>query len=85
MKSFQYRLYDLEMDFCEGGHGYWLEADEDTRVLELMKKEEINLGRKALAENRFAAHMQYLRTGAFMDRLRDMATAVLDPRSKPAR
>ena len=40
MKSFQYRLYDLEMDFCEAGHGYWLTADEDKRVLELMKVEE---------------------------------------------
>ena len=38
MKSFQYRLYDLEMDFCEDQHGYWLEADEDKRVLELMKE-----------------------------------------------
>ena len=83
MKSFQYRLYDLEMDFCEEGHGYWLEAGEDKRVLELMKKEEIDLGRKALAEDRFAAHLQFLRTGAFRDRLRDMAAAVLDRRSKP--
>ena len=40
MKRFGYRLYDLEMDFCEDGHGYWLDADEDKRVLELMKKEE---------------------------------------------
>src|SRR5665213_2827280 len=29
MKSFQYRLYDLQMDFCEDGHGYWLDAGED--------------------------------------------------------
>ncbi len=40
MKRFQYRLYDLEMDFCEDQHGYWLEADEDKRVLELVNKEE---------------------------------------------
>ncbi len=32
MRSFQYRLYDLEMDFCEDGHGYWLNKDEDKRV-----------------------------------------------------
>jgi Zn-finger nucleic acid-binding protein len=83
MKSFQYRLYELEMDFCEEQHGYWLEADEDKRVLELMKEEEKNLGRKVLAEDRFAAHLQYLRSGSFLDRIRDFATVAMDPKPKP--
>jgi len=83
MKSFQYRLYDLEMDFCEAQHGYWLEPDEDKRVLALMKEEEHNLGRKVLAEDRFAAHLRYLRSGSFSDRLRDWATAAMDPKTKP--
>jgi Zn-finger nucleic acid-binding protein len=84
MRAFQYRLYDLEMDYCEYQHGYWLEADEDRRVLELMKEEEKNLGRKVLAEDRWAAHLQYLRSGSFMDRLRDLATVAMDPKTKPA-
>jgi Zn-finger nucleic acid-binding protein len=83
MKAFQYRLYDLEMDYCEDKHGFWLEADEDKRVLELMKEEEKNLGRKVLAEDRFAAHLRYLRSGSFMDRMRDWATAAMDPKTKP--
>jgi Zn-finger nucleic acid-binding protein len=83
MQSFQYRLYDLEMDFCAESHGYWLEADEDRRVLELMKKEEANLGRKVLAEDRFAAHLRYLRSGSVMDRVRDLVTAAIDPKPKP--
>jgi Zn-finger nucleic acid-binding protein len=82
MKSFQYRLYDLEMDFCGAGHGYWLEADEDKRVLDLMKKEEKNLGRKVLAEDRFAAHLQYLRSGSVMDRIRDLIRVAIDPKPK---
>ena len=85
MERFQYRLYDLEIDFCAAGHGYWLEADEDRRVLELMKKEEQNLGRKVLAEDRFAAHLRYLRSGSFMDRIRELATVAMDPKPKPAR
>ena len=84
LKSFQYRLYDLEMDFCEDQHGFWLEADEDKRVLELMKEEEKNLGRKVLAEDRFAAHLRYLRSGSFMDRMRDLAKVAMDPKPKPA-
>ncbi|MGH6999999.1 MAG: zf-TFIIB domain-containing protein [Stellaceae bacterium] len=84
MKRFQYRFYDLEMDFCEEQHGYWLEADEDKRVLELMKKEEKNLGRKVLTEDRFAAHLQYLRSGSFLDKIRDFTTKAIDPKPKPA-
>jgi hypothetical protein len=71
------------MDFCEDQHGYWLEADEDKRVLDLMKEEEKNLGRKVLAEDRFAAHLQYLRSGSFLDRMRDWAAVAMDPKTKP--
>ena len=83
MRTFEYRLYDLELDFCEDQHGFWLDAEEDKRVLELMKKEEKDLGRKVLAEDRFAAHLRYLRSGAFMDRIRDWATEAIDPKPKP--
>ncbi|MGH6817957.1 MAG: zf-TFIIB domain-containing protein [Methylovirgula sp.] len=72
MRRFQYRLYDLEMDFCEDGHGYWLDADEDKRVLELMKKEEAGLERKVLAEDRWASHLQHLRSGSFLDKVRNL-------------
>jgi uncharacterized protein len=83
LKSFQYRLYDLDMDFCEDGHGFWLTADEDKRVLELMKKDEIDLGRKVLAEDRWASHMRYLQSGSFMDELNDLLHKAIDPRPKP--
>jgi Zn-finger nucleic acid-binding protein len=72
MRRFQYRLYDLEMDFCEDGHGYWLDEGEDKRVLELMKKEEAGLERKVLAEDRWASHLQHLRSGSFLDKVRGL-------------
>jgi Zn-finger nucleic acid-binding protein len=37
LQRFRYRFYDLYMEFCPNQHGYWLDDDEDTRVLELMK------------------------------------------------
>jgi len=83
MRSFGYRLYHLQLDFCEDGHGYWLDAGEDRRVLALMRKEEVNLGRKVLAEERFATHLRYLRSGSFLDRLKDWATVAMDPKPKP--
>lgn len=82
LQSFDYRFYDLEMECCADGHGFWLTADEDKRVLELMKKEEANLGRKVLLEDRFASHLRYLRSGSIMDRLRDFITDTIDPRTK---
>lgn len=72
MKRFQYRFYDLQMDFCADGHGYWLDEDEDKRVLELMKKEEAELERKNLAEVKWASHLQRLRSGSFLDKVRDL-------------
>jgi Zn-finger nucleic acid-binding protein len=69
MNRFDYRFYDLEMDFCGEGHGFWLEAGEDLRVLELMKKEETDLERKVLAEDKWASTVKHLRSGNFIDKL----------------
>lgn len=72
MQSFEYRLYDLEIELCPDGHGYWLDADEDKRVLELMKKEERGLERKMLAEDRWASHLRHWRSGAFLDKVKNL-------------
>ena len=72
MKSFQYRLYDLQMDFCEDGHGYWLDAGEDKRVLELMRKEESDLERKVLAEDKWSSYVKGVRSDSFLDKVRNL-------------
>jgi Zn-finger nucleic acid-binding protein len=72
LHRFQYRFYDLEMEVCPKQHGYWLEADEDTRVLELMKREEVDLRRKLLVEDKWAAHLHRMRSGSFLSRMRDL-------------
>lgn len=72
MNRSEYRFYDLEIDFCGEGHGFWLEADEDKRVLELMKKEEVDLERKLKAESRWSSSLHRMRSGSFLDRLRDL-------------
>ena len=38
LKQFDYRLYDLTLEYCENKDGFWLDAGEDDRVLQLMKK-----------------------------------------------
>lgn len=84
MKTFEYREYGLQLDFCEAEHGFWLDAGEDKRVLDLMTEEEKNLGRKVLAEDRWAAHLQSLRSGSFWDKLREWEIIAMDPKPKAA-
>jgi len=72
LKSFRYRFYDLEMEFCENLHGYWLHDDEDSRVLELMKKEEANYERKLLAEEKWAQVLKRMRSHTFLNKVRDL-------------
>lgn len=72
LKRFKYRLFDLEMEFCENQHGYWLDDDEDTRVLELMKKEEKDYQRKLLAEDQWGATLKRMRSGSFLSKVRNL-------------
>lgn len=72
LKRFRYRFYDLEMELCEHQHGYWLDDDEDSRVLELMKEEEAQLERKLLAEDKWAATLKHLRSRSFLGKVRDL-------------
>ncbi len=72
LKRFNYRLYDLEIEFCDLGHGYWLEDGEDTRVLELMKKEEQGIDRSFTAEERWAGMVKHLHSGSFLDKVREL-------------
>ena len=72
LNRFQYRFYDLEMEFCENQHGYWLDEDEDTRVLELMKKEEADEKRKLLAEDQWARTLKHLRSGSFLSKVKNL-------------
>lgn len=71
LNRFQYRFYDLQMEFCENQHGYWLEDDEDTRVLVLMRQEEQDLQRKLRVEDRWASTLRRMRSGSLLERLRE--------------
>ncbi|MDE2090810.1 MAG: zf-TFIIB domain-containing protein [Gammaproteobacteria bacterium] len=72
LKKFNYRFYDLEMEFCENQHGYWLDEDEDTRVLQLMKEEEKDETRKLLAEDQWTRTLKHMRSGSFLSKVKDL-------------
>lgn len=51
LHEFQYRLYDLKLDICaENEHGFWLDAGEDERVVEIMREQSRQAHRKVNAE-----------------------------------
>ncbi len=51
LDEFQYRLYDLKLDTCTANdHGFWLDAGEDERVMEAMRKRAGDVQRKVSAE-----------------------------------
>ena len=60
MTTFKYRAYDLPIDFCNQGHGFWLDPGEEKRVLELMEKRIRDLKRTASAEGEWAGFLKGL-------------------------
>ena len=72
LQKFNYRFYDMQMECCPDQHGFWLTADEDDRVLELMKQEEKDYERKVLAEDKWGRTLKRLRSPSFMSKVRDL-------------
>ncbi len=62
MQRFHYRAYKLELDGCKDGHGWWLDAGEERRVLELMEQRIKDLNRKAKAEAEWGRFLTKLRS-----------------------
>jgi Zn-finger nucleic acid-binding protein len=73
MKAFAYRAYyDLELDFCPEEHGFWLDAGEEKRVLELMRQTEKDLKRKATAEAEWANFLRKAGSKSFFDKVKGL-------------
>lgn len=72
MQHFNYRAYDLELDLCEQGHGTWLDAGEERRVLELMEQRIKDLNRKAKAEAEWDDFLRKLRSPSFFDKVKGL-------------
>jgi Zn-finger nucleic acid-binding protein len=50
MTAFQYRAYNLELDKCNDGHGWWLDSGEEGRVRDIISERVRDLARSANAE-----------------------------------
>ena len=63
MTAFNYRAYNLELDACEEGHGWWLDAGEEARVREIIQERVKGLARAASAEAAWGRFLGGLRGG----------------------
>jgi len=66
LQEFQYRLYDLKLDYCENEHGFWLDAGEDVRVMGIMATRAAEIQRKVDAESEWRGILKQMH--AFLKR-----------------
>ena len=72
MKWFRYRYYNVELDFCEAEHGFWLDKGEEKRVLEIMEQRIKDLKRSASAEVEWGRFLEGINSRGFMDKVKDL-------------
>jgi Zn-finger nucleic acid-binding protein len=70
MRAFNYRAYNLELDACSEGHGFWLDAGESQRVRDVMKERVSGLQRAVGAED--AWHRAKRGGGGVIDKMKGM-------------
>jgi len=62
LQEFQYRLYDLKLEYCPQEHGFWLDAGEDTRVMDIMTTRATGMQRKVDAEFEWQGMLKQMHT-----------------------
>jgi len=62
LQEFEYRLYDLKLDYCSQKHGFWLDAGEDERVVEIMRRRNSQIHRQLDAEGEWKQTLKNLHT-----------------------
>jgi Zn-finger nucleic acid-binding protein len=72
MRWFRYRHYDLELDFCEAEHGFWLDKGEEKRVLQIMEQRLKDVRRSASAEVEWGKFLSNVRSKSFLQKVKDL-------------
>lgn len=61
LQEFQYRLFGLKLECCASEHhGFWLDAGEDERVLEIMRQRAAEMSRKLDAETEWRSTLKQM-------------------------
>jgi hypothetical protein len=71
MRRFNYRAYNLELDTCEEGHGFWLDPGEEGRVHDIMVERVQGLERSATAEEAWGKFLGNMGRRSLWDNIKD--------------
>jgi len=72
MKQFDYRWEDLILDFCPTGDGYWLDKEEEKKIIEIITQEAKDTGRKLSAERKWNTTLKGFQSPSFISKIKDM-------------
>lgn len=72
MVAFNYRAYNLQLDTCEGQHGYWLDAGEEGRVRDVVEERVRGLTRAASAEEAWGRVLGRIRNPSMWENIKGM-------------
>ena len=72
MKWFRYRHYNMELDFCEQEHGFWLDKGEEKRIVEIMEQRIKDLKRSAGAQVEWDKFLSGLKSKSFVNKVKDL-------------
>ena len=70
MNWFRYRRYDLEIDHCPDEHGFWLDAGEEKRILEIMEERTRDLKRSSSAQQGWDKFLASIGRRSFLDKVK---------------
>ena len=70
MSWFRYRRFDLEIDHCPQEHGFWLDAGEERRVLDIMEERKSDLKRSHSAQQDWDKFLSNVGRTSFMDKIK---------------
>ncbi len=71
MDQFRYRFNELWLDVCPEDHGFWLDKNEEKRVLELMEQRIKDLKRTTGAEQQWDRLLGRVRNKSFFQKIKD--------------
>jgi Zn-finger nucleic acid-binding protein len=71
LQQFEYRFTSMILEYCVNQHGYWLDAGEPERVLQLMKEREKDELRIIKAEANWKRSMRVLQSKSFFGMVKE--------------
>ena len=67
---FRYRRFDLEIDHCPQEHGFWLDAGEERRILDIMEERKSDLKRSLSAQQQWDKFLSGVGHDSFFDKVK---------------